>query len=120
MSRDQSQYEFFQYLASKPNGDLGSIRVPPLQVLSQTLRVSVARLREQLEVARALGLVEVHPRTGIQRLPYSFSPAVRMSVDYAIEIDRSHFDTFSDLRNHLEAAYWYEAVSKLTSRTTRN
>ena len=84
--------------------------------LSEHLGVSVARLREQLEVARALGLVEVRPRTGIRRLPYTFSPAVRHSLAYAIEIDRSYFDAFSDLRNHLEAAYWFEAVSKLTTQ----
>lgn len=114
MPHDQQQYELFQFLASKPTGEEGNWRVPSLHDLSQTLNVSVARLREQLEVARALGLVEVRPRTGIRRLRYSFSPAVQRSLNYAIEIDRSHFDTFSDLRNHLEAAYWYEAVMKLT------
>jgi DNA-binding FadR family transcriptional regulator len=37
--------------------------------MSKELGVSVALLREQLEVAKAIGLVEVRPRTGIRRLP---------------------------------------------------
>jgi DNA-binding FadR family transcriptional regulator len=80
------------------------------------LGVSVARLREQLEVARALGLVEVRPRTGIQRLPYTFSPAVRQSLSYAIRLDPDYFESFSDLRNHLEAAFWFEAVAQLNQQ----
>jgi len=114
MPREPQQYEFIQYLASKRGDEETGNRIPSLNELSENLDISVARLREQLEVARALGLVDVRPRTGIRRLPYSFSPAVRRTLAYAIEIDRSYFDTFSDLRNHLEAAYWFEAVSKLT------
>jgi len=87
-----------------------------LSNLSQTLGVSVSRLREQLEIARALGFVEVRPRTGIRRLPYTFYPAVKQSLFYALEIDRSFFDAFSEFRNRLEAAYWYESVSRLTSQ----
>ena len=34
-------------------------------------------------------------------------------MTYALESDRGYFDTFSDLRNHLEEAYWFEAVSRL-------
>jgi len=84
--------------------------------MGQQLNISVARLREQLEVARALGLVEVRPRTGIRRLPYSFYPAVRQSLDYALTLDGSYFDHFADLRNRLEAAYWHQAVCLLTSQ----
>jgi DNA-binding FadR family transcriptional regulator len=89
--------------------------LPPLAELSKTLNISVASLREQLEVARALGLVEVRPRKGIQKLPYKFSPAVRLSLAYALANDISHFEAFSDLRKHIEEAYWYESVIKLTS-----
>jgi DNA-binding FadR family transcriptional regulator len=76
--------------------------------------MNVARLREQLEVARALGLVDVSPRTGIRRREYSFFPTVQQSLSYAIELNRDHFDKFADLRNHIESAYWYEAVQLLT------
>ncbi len=89
-------------------------RLPTLKELSDELDVGVSRLREQLEVARSLGLVEVRPRTGIRRLDYSFQPAVQQSLNYAIAVDRSFFEQFSDLRNHIEAAYWYKAVGMLT------
>lgn len=105
--------EFFKYLVEKCGPDEDQNHLPSLNELSAELGIGVARLREQLEVARALGLVEVRPRTGIRRLPYSFLPAVRLSLAYAIELDRKHFDAFSELRNHLEAAYWHEAVGKL-------
>ena len=113
MPHNHSQNEFIQYLTDSYEQQDPFGRVPSLSNLSQDLGVSVARLREQLEVARALGFVEVKPRTGIRRLPYSFLPAVSQSVSYAIEIDRNYFDTFSELRNHLEAVYWDEAVQKL-------
>lgn len=105
--------EFFQYLITQSSVDEDQARLPSLSELSAELGVGIPRLREQLEVARALGLVEARPRTGIRRLPYSFLPAVRLSLAYAIELDRNQFDAFSELRNHIEAAFWHEAVSKL-------
>jgi DNA-binding FadR family transcriptional regulator len=74
----------------------------------------VAALREQLEVARSLGLVEVKPRTGMRRKPYSFAPAVLQSLDYAIALNKDHFLAFADLRQHVETAYWHQAVKLLT------
>lgn len=114
MIRSKSQSsEFIQYLiTSSQEGQTD--RLPPLTEISQILGVSVARLREQLEVARALGMVEVRPRTGIRRLPYSFLPAVRQSLSYCLELDQACFDHYSDLRTHIEATYWGEAVCKLT------
>ncbi len=112
MSRNASPSEFIQYLLA--NG--APERVPPLNELSQELGVSISRLREQLEAAKTLGLVEVRPRTGIRRLPYSFAPAVHHSLAYAIGMDRAYFDAFSDVRNHLESAFWHEAVTLLTAQ----
>ena len=103
--------EFLQYLASHEQAEQS---LPALTALSQELGVSVASLREQLEVARALGLVEVRPRTGIRRQPYSFSPAVRQSLQYALALDKNNFIAFADLRRHVETAYWHEAVKLLT------
>ncbi len=117
MPRPTLSSEFLQYLA-KPefDGDSlnGTAQLPSLNDISKELNVSVARLREQLEVAEALGLVEVRPRTGIRRLPYTFSPAVSQSLSYAIQLDRQHFEAFADLRNHVEASFWFQAVQKLT------
>jgi DNA-binding FadR family transcriptional regulator len=58
--------------------------------------------------------VEVRPRTGIRRLPYEFLPAVRQSLSYALAMDLGHFMEYSDLRIHLEAAYWQDAACRLT------
>jgi DNA-binding FadR family transcriptional regulator len=101
-----------QYLARYKESDAQAL--PPLSDLSRELGLSVASLREQLEVARALGLVDVRPRVGIRRLAYTFKPAVRQSLTYALTLDESQFQKYSELRNHLETAYWDEAVQKLT------
>lgn len=105
--------EFLKYLASRSEAEAESL--PSLNNLSKELDLNRAALREQLEVARALGLVAVKPRTGTRRLPYTFTPAIRQSLGYAIALDRAHFDAFSDLRNHIESAYFHEAVCKLTA-----
>lgn len=103
--------EFLRYLASHPEAD---DKLPSLSELSRELNISLASLREQLEVARALGFVEVRQKTGTRRLTYSFTPAVRQSLGYALAMNDEHFRKFSDLRNHLESAYWDEAVRLLT------
>jgi len=104
--------EFLRYLAAHEEADNN---LPSLSDLSRELGVSLASLREQLEVARALGLVEVRPRLGTRRRVYSFTPAIRQSLGYALALDDSHFRKYSDLRNHVESAFWYEAVEKLTN-----
>jgi DNA-binding FadR family transcriptional regulator len=114
MPRKQLSSEFLDYLAATNYEDVPD-QLPTLNDLSKQLGISVARLREQLEVAKALGLVEARPRTGLRRLPYSFLPAVRQSLAYAIEIDPQNFNFFADLRDQLEMAYWEEAVMLLTS-----
>jgi DNA-binding FadR family transcriptional regulator len=102
--------EFLSYLASHPEAEN---KLPPLKDLSRELGIGVAALREQLEVARSLGLVEVKPGTGMRRKPYSFAPAVLKSLDYAIALNKDHFIAFADLRQHVETAYWHEAVKLL-------
>jgi DNA-binding FadR family transcriptional regulator len=109
--------EFMRYLASHDESYRQAL--PALTDLSRELGVSVASLREQLEVARALGLVEVRPRTGTRRLEYTFTPAVRQSLSYALSLDSDHFRKYSELRNHVESAFWYEAVAKLTDEDRR-
>ncbi len=104
--------EFLRYLASHPEAD---DKLPSLNDLSRELNISLASLREQLEVARALGVVEVRQKTGTRRLAYSFTPAVRQSLGYALALNDEHFRKFAEMRNHLEAAYWDEAVRLLTT-----
>ncbi|HET9910441.1 MAG TPA: FCD domain-containing protein [Anaerolineales bacterium] len=103
--------EFLRYLAAHEEVENG---LPPLKKLSEELGVGLASLREQLEVARALGLVEVKPRLGTRRRSYSFTPAIRQSLGYALALNDGHFRKYSELRNHVEAAFWYEAVQRLT------
>jgi DNA-binding FadR family transcriptional regulator len=100
------------YLAAQVSQ--GVYALPSLKELSEELGMSISTLREELKVARAMGLVDVKPRIGIQSLPYTFTPAVTKSLAYAVRIDRKNFMGFSDLRNHTEASYWYQAVSNLT------
>lgn len=106
--------DFLNYLADTYQMDEDCDRLPSLQDLSKELGVSVSSLREQMEVGRALGLVEAKPRTGLRRLPYSFFPAVDQSLSYAISIDQEYFLKFADLRRNVEAAFWYQAVDLLT------
>ncbi len=104
--------EFLIYLAELNR--TGEEKLPALSDLSEELGVGVSTIREQLQVARSMGLVEVKPRTGIRTQPYSFTPVIIKSLAYAVSINKDYFISFSDLRNHIEAAYWYQAVSKLT------
>lgn len=104
--------EFLRYLALHGESKSG---LPTLSELSQELNVSVASLREQLEVARVLGLIEIKPGRGrTRRRDYSFTPAVRQSLQYALALDNEHFRKYAELRNRVESAFWYEAVEKLT------
>lgn len=122
--RRRIPFDLITYLAEQANNeefshgngsDNQKRRIPSLNVLSAEKNVSVATLREQLGVARALGLVEVRPKTGIRRLDYTFSPAVFESLAYAIAVDRSYFEQFSKLRKQVEIAFWFEAVEHLTA-----
>ena len=115
MLRERSNHdflsEFLRYLASRSPEEE---RLPSLADLSQELGISVATLREQLEVARVMGVVDVKPKTGIRKLPYTFKPSVRQSLQYAVAVSPENFIAFADLRQHIEQAYWFEAVSLLT------
>jgi DNA-binding FadR family transcriptional regulator len=106
--------DFLNYLAETYQVDEDCERLPSLMELSKQLGVSLSSLREQMEVGRALGLIEARPRTGLRRLPYSFTPAVDQSLSYAITIDQEYFLKFADLRSNLEAVYWHQAVDLLT------
>ncbi|NLE51983.1 MAG: FadR family transcriptional regulator [Chloroflexi bacterium] len=89
-------------------------RLPTIPELSVELGVSVGKVREELEVARTLGLVQIKPRTGSVVQPFDFTPAATLGVLYAIGLDPAYFHTFADLRKHLELSYWTEAVACLT------
>ncbi len=104
--------EFLVYLSD--HSRQGNQEVPPLTEISKELGISVSSVREQLQVARTLGFVEVKPKLGIKLQTYSFEPTISQSLSYAVSLDLSYFEAFSDLRNHIETSYWYSAVSLLT------
>ena len=108
--------EFLMYLIQTSNSK--EDRIPPLSQLSKLLGVSTTTLREQLEEAKTLGLVEAKPKSGIRRLDFSFSPAVWKSLTYATILDSKHFAHYSDLRNHIEESYWFRLGLKASIGTS--
>ena len=78
------------------------------------LGISAGKLREQLEVARSLGLIEARTGSGMRMRAWRFTPAVRLSLFCALALDEGHFELFSELRKHLELAFWDEACALLT------
>lgn len=89
-------------------------RLPTLNQIGQELGVSVGKLREQLEIARSLGLVSVRPRVGIVREPFDFSQAVLAGVLFGLGTGEAQFKQFSDLRQAIEIDFWETAVHQLT------
>jgi DNA-binding FadR family transcriptional regulator len=89
-------------------------RLPTLSQIGQELGVSVGKLREQLEIARGLGLVSVRPRVGIVREPFDFSQAVLAGVLFGLGTGEARFQQFSELRQAIEIDFWDTAVRELT------
>ena len=114
MKRTSTSSQLSPFLAYLARFD-GAIsdRLPPLNELSRSLGISIASLREQLEVARVMGLVEVRPKTGLRKLPYRLTPGLSQNLAYALEIDERNFLEFSTLRNHIETSFWFQAVALL-------
>jgi DNA-binding FadR family transcriptional regulator len=104
---------FLQYLIHHNLG-VGE-RLPTLQELGGELGVSVGKLREQLEVARCLGLVSVRPRLGIQREPFDFGTVVREGMMFALASGEGSFEQVSQMRQVLEVGLWDTAVAALTA-----
>lgn len=110
--------ELLQYLAQL--GAEPGTRLPPIPELAAELGLSTGKLREQLEVARALGLVEVRPKTGIRFTGYDFFDSIRTSLRFALAIDPANFERFGLLRNHIEASFWFEAAGRLLPEDKRS
>lgn len=113
----EQAYELLRYLAEVPEGE--GDRLPAIQDLARELAISPAKLREQLEVARALGLVDVRPKTGIRRNDFSFRSALRVSLRYALAVGPACFEQLGELRNQIEVAFWYPAARLLQEQEKR-
>lgn len=112
MRLDKLNSELLQYLIDRElsPGD----RLPALTELSIELGVSVGKLREQLELARHLGVVSVRPRLGTRRESFDFHPAVLTSLFFGLATGEATFEQFSQLRQTIETTMWHDAVYKLT------
>ena len=89
-------------------------RLPALNDLSQQVGVSVGKLHEQLEVARALGLVEASPRRALpERIMNCGRPYALVCLP-RWHWTRSTSSRLAACAAHLEYAYWDEAVALLT------
>ena len=109
----KAEYQLLRLFATQatPEGE----RFPSLQEIAHLMGWSMTRVREELAVAKALGVIEAKPRVGLRRLPYRFAPAVWLSLQYALELEQQkYFAQFADLRRRLEAAYFHDAVKLLT------
>jgi DNA-binding FadR family transcriptional regulator len=87
--------------------------MPSIQQIGNDLGLSNPCVREQIELARNLGLISIQPRRGITILPYKFNPAVSKSLYFAIKSDIGFFNQFSNLRSQLEKAYFYNSIQLL-------
>lgn len=84
---------------------------------SDILGGSSGKIREQLAVVKAMGLVETRTRTGSRLKEFSFAPSVRLGLFYALARNDDAFDSFSQVRVHLESAFWEEACACITDET---
>lgn len=87
--------------------------IPSISELSSQLRISTASVREQLEVPKELGFVEVRTRTGIQKHEFCLTRPLSLSMTYGLRVDPELFQEYASLRQQLEIAYWYEACALL-------
>jgi len=109
---DRLDSALLNYIISK--GCRPGDSLPSLDDLSKELEMSTGKLREQLEVARSLGLVKVRPNRGITIAEYDFLAAIRVSLLYILASEPSQFQAFGQLRNEVEAGFWHQAVTLLT------
>ncbi len=114
----QLDSDLLQFLAQ--NGCEQGKRLPSIPDLADQLGISTGKLREQLEVARTMGLVEVRPKTGMRTQAYDFFPMLRANLLFALAVDPGVFEQYGMLRNHVEASFWHEAVSLLQEEDIRD
>jgi DNA-binding FadR family transcriptional regulator len=85
-------------------------KLPSLNEISDELGISVGKLREQLEVARNLGLVSVRPRVGIHRQQFTVAPALLQNVLFGLATGEASFEQYGRLRRAVETSFWHDAV----------
>lgn len=104
---------FLRYLIDKDVAP--GERLPTLSEIGDEMGVSVGKLREQLELARSLGVVSVRPRVGIQRESFDFAQVLLDGVLFSLATGEATFDQLSQLRQVVETGFWEQAVVLLTA-----
>ena len=113
MRLDKLDSDFLHYLIEH-HVDPGD-KLPSLNEIGESMRVSVGKLREELAVARGLGVVSVRPRLGIQREPFDFAEAILPAILFCLATGEASFAQLSRLRRTIETSFWDEAVVCLTA-----
>lgn len=115
MLRNALPYAILQHIVDQnvAANEEGLMKLPPMEDLARDMRVSRGKLREELVVAQAYGVVEMRPGDGTYILPFDFYAAIRTMVLYGVALDRKNFDRLYRLRVQLEEAFWDEAVRSL-------
>lgn len=93
-------------------------RIPTISQLAEDehLGISPSKIREQLEVARALGFIDVKSKTGMRFNEYEFGSAIRLSIFFALAQEPTlYFEYFTDLRVQLETGSWLAMCESLGS-----
>ena len=108
---DKLDSEFLNYLvANHVNpGD----RLPALSEIGDGMGVSVGKLREQLAVARGMGIVSVKPRLGFQREPFNFAESVLPAVMFSLAYGEAEVYQRSRLRQASDVIFLNLSVSLL-------
>jgi len=110
---DKLDSDFLHYLVQHHinPGD----RLPSLNEIGDDMGVSVGKLREEVAVARQLGVVSVRPRLGIQREPFDFARVILPAILFSLATGETSFAQLSRLRRMIETSFWDEAVVCLTA-----
>lgn len=112
MRTEKLDSDFLNYLVAHHvnPGD----KLPSLNEIGDDMGVSVGKLREEVAVARQLGVVSVRPRLGIQREPFNFAEAVLPAILFSLATGEASFAQLSQLRQAIEISFWDQAVVLLT------
>ena len=89
-------------------------RLPSQAVLTQTLGISLATLREAMRALEALGIIEARAGSGWYVRDFSFD-AVAKGLAYSFELNRRSFADLLEIRIRLEASYLPGVVPKLVA-----
>lgn len=109
---------FLAYLAQ--HNVLPGDRLPTLAEISRAMGVSIGKLREEVGLARAWGLVSLRPRVGMQRERLDFAAILLTGVLFGLGTGELTFQQLSQLRRSLETSLWSEAVQRLQPEDLRH